>query len=176
MSEQIANLASQHAGRAEAPRKNELAQHVFRVLHGMYGNLFLSKFATGQQGDDGSDVGVESAKAIWGHGLSKYTLDVVREALAACLQAHPEYPPSLPAFMSLCDAKKPRETYAQQNGWQSLPPPEAKPAVAVTFEQQMDGKDWARRILASKEAGSNVGTYALGSARVALGLQKAVAG
>lgn len=176
MSEQLAALAQQQIGGGEPQRKTELAQHVFRVLHGMYGNLFLSKFATGQQNGDGTDVGIESAKSIWGHCMAKYDMAVIREALASCLQSHPEFPPSLPQMLSLCEAKKPRATYAQQQGWQSLPPPVEKPAAAVNFEQQNDGKDWARRILASKEAGANVGAYALGSARVALGLQKAVAG
>ena len=169
MSEQLAALAQQQIGGGEPQRKTELAQHVFRVLHGMYGNLFLSKFATGQQNGDGTDVGIESAKSIWGHGLAKYDMAVVREALAACLQAHPEFPPSLPQMLSLCDARKPRATYAQQQGWQSLPPPAEKPAAAANFEQQNDGKDWARRVLARNGAGEKIATYTLQSARIALG-------
>ena len=169
MSEQLAALAQQQIGGGEPQRKTELAQHVFRVLHGMYGNLFLSKFATGQQNGDGTDVGIESAKTIWGHGLAKYDMAVVREALAACLQAHPEFPPSLPQMLSLCDARKPRATYAQQQGWQSLPPPVEKQSAAVNFEKQNDGKDWARRILARRDAGEKIAAYTLQSARIALG-------
>ena len=176
MSEHAAALAQQAVAQPQAQQhgaaaKVELAQHVFRVLHGMYGNLFLAKFSTGQERGDGTDGGVESAKAIWGHALSRYALDTVKAALASCLQEHPEYPPSLPQFVSLCAAKAPRPTYAQQQGWKSLPPPAAAPAKPVAFEARADGKDWARRILARHEAGEAIGAYALGSAHAALGLQ-----
>ena len=176
MSEQLAALAQQQIGGGEPQRKTKLAQHVFRVLHGMYGNLFLSKFATGQQNGDGTDVGIESAKTIWGHGLAKYDMAVIREALAACLQSHPEFPPSLPQMLSLCEARKPRATYAQQQGWQSLPPPVEAPTKPVDFTPQKDGKDWARRILARKEAGEKITAYTLASASMALGLQKTMSG
>ena len=82
MSEQLAALAQQQIGGGEPQRKSELAQHVFRVLHGMYGTLFSSKFATGQQNGDGTDVGIESAKTIWGHGLAKYVADAKRAGIA----------------------------------------------------------------------------------------------
>ena len=170
MSEHLAALAQQQIGRGEPQRKTELAQHVFRVLHGMYGNLFLSKFATGQQNGDGTDVGIESAKTIWGHGLAKYDIAVIREALASCLQSHPEFPPSLPQMLSLCEARKPRATYAQQQGWKPLPPPVEAPAKPVDFTPQKDGKDWARRILARLEAGEKIAAYTLRSARDALGV------
>jgi hypothetical protein len=35
----------------------------------------------------------------------------VKAALRQCQQRHPEYPPSLPQFVSLCAANKPREAY-----------------------------------------------------------------
>lgn len=174
MSEHAAALVQQAVAQPQAhgtAAKTELAQHVFRVLHGMYGNLFLAKFSTGQERGDGADGGVESAKAIWGHALCRYGLETVKAALAGCLQAHPEYPPSLPQFVALCDARAPRQTYAQKQGWKSLPPPESA-EVPVSFEAKGDGKDWARRILARQEAGERIGIYALGSARMALGLQQ----
>lgn len=91
------------------------AASVFKVLHGFYGNLFLSKFASGQVHEDGpdagADMGVTSAKGIWAHGLRKYSAGVVKAALNQCLTDHPKFPPSLPEFVAMCAAHQPRETY-----------------------------------------------------------------
>ena len=91
------------------------AGNVFRVLHGFYGNLFLSKFASGQIHESGqekgADMGVTSAKSIWAHGLRKYDAAVVRAALNQCVIDHLKFPPSLPEFLALCAANQPRETY-----------------------------------------------------------------
>jgi hypothetical protein len=93
------------------PRDADGAGNVFKVLHGFYGNLFLSKFASGQTGDDGADMGVTSAKIIWAHGLRKYGASVVKSALNQCLTDHPKFPPSLPEFVAMCAACQPREVY-----------------------------------------------------------------
>lgn len=102
----------QQSARAAA---NENVGSVFKVLHGFYGNLFLSKFATGSlHGKDekdadgksieGQDKGVISARGIWGHGLRDFDLATVKTALQRCLTAHPEFPPTLPQFVALCAA------------------------------------------------------------------------
>ena len=66
----------------EAAKENVAS--VFKVLHGFYGNLFLSKFANGVNDEDtGADQGVESAKGVWGHGLRAYGTSVVKAALVA---------------------------------------------------------------------------------------------
>lgn len=88
-----------------------LAQSVFRVLHGYYGVLFLSKFSTGELNENKLDAGVISARRVWANSLEKFDLPVVTTALEVCKKAHPEYPPSLPQFLALCEAAKPRETY-----------------------------------------------------------------
>lgn len=90
---------------------------VFRVMHGFYGNLFLSKFATGDVGPDG-DNGVISARGIWAHGLRDFGLETVKTALSRTMGAHPEYPPTLPQFVALCKAIAPRKSFHA-----SLPPP-----------------------------------------------------
>ena len=87
------------------------ANNVFRVLHGFYGNLFLSKFATGDVTADGGDAGVASARAIWAHGLREFDVSVVKTALSRTMAAHPEYPPTLPQFVALCKAAAPRAVY-----------------------------------------------------------------
>jgi len=104
------------AERQAAPTED--ANNVFRVMHGFYGNLFLSKFATGDVTADGGDGGVASARAIWAHGLRDFDLSAVKTALARVMDAHPEFPPTLPQFVQLCKACTPREVYRV-----ALPPP-----------------------------------------------------
>lgn len=89
----------------------EAVNNVFKVMHGFYGNLFLSKFATGSFGASGQDQGVVSARQIWAHGLRDMDAATVKAALAQCVERHPEYPPSLPQFMALCRANQPRKVF-----------------------------------------------------------------
>lgn len=89
----------------------DTASNVFKVLHGFYGNLFLSKFVNGQTGDDGVDQGVISAKMIWAHGLRDFDRETIKTALTRVMQAHPDYPPNFPQFAALCKAAAPRAVY-----------------------------------------------------------------
>lgn len=88
----------------------DAAANVFKVLHGFYGNLFLSKFATGDVGPEG-DRGVLGARQIWAYGLREFDAQTVKAALGQCMERHPEFPPSLPQFVALCRANKPREAF-----------------------------------------------------------------
>ena len=96
---------------AQPDQPQDVVNSVFKVLHGFYGNLFLSKFANGLTNAAGEDTGVISARGIWSHGLRTFTLDTVKTALARTMAAHPEYPPTLPQFVALCKACAPREAY-----------------------------------------------------------------
>lgn len=112
MSDNVFSLASAaiRATKVEPPMP-DAADAVFRAMHGFYGQLWLSKFATGQAGPDGADAGVVSAKRIWAYGLTGFDATTVRHALRQCLERHPEFPPSLPQFVGLCWANHPREAY-----------------------------------------------------------------
>jgi hypothetical protein len=99
-------------------------KRVFMVLHGFYGNLFLSKFATGNV-EAGEDQGIANARKVWAHGLREYDAGTVKTALGRCQTAHPEFPPSLPQFVALCAACKPREVYR---------PPVQAPALEMSAE------------------------------------------
>ena len=99
-------------------------KRVFMVLHGFYGNLFLSKFATGNV-EQGEDQGIANARKVWAYALRDYDADTVKLALRRCQQAHPEFPPSLPQFVALCAACKPREVYR---------PPVQAPAIEMGQE------------------------------------------
>lgn len=85
--------------------------NVFKVMHGYYGNLFLSKFATGVVDARKRDMGVGSARTVWANSLSTFPDDVVVTALEQCRDRHPEFPPSLPQFLALCKACAPRAVY-----------------------------------------------------------------
>lgn len=88
-----------------------IVNNVFKVLHGCYGNLFLGKFASGVTDTAGRDLGVASARKVWAHSLRRFDEATVVTALEHCQARHPEYPPSLPQFISLCAASMPREVY-----------------------------------------------------------------
>lgn len=98
-------------------------KRVFMVLHGFYGSLFLNKFSTGSV-ENGEDQGMANARRVWAHSLRDFDGETVKLALRRCQQAHPEYPPSLPQFVSLCSAIKPREVYQ----------PPAPPALTMAPE------------------------------------------
>lgn len=89
----------------------EVVNNIFKVMHGFYGNLFLSKYSTGEVDAQGGDAGIVSARQIWAHGLREFNPGVVKAALAQCMREHQKFPPSLPEFVALCAANKPREVY-----------------------------------------------------------------
>lgn len=108
----------------EAVTPADTANNVFKVFHGFYGNLFLSKFTNGQIGPDGADQGVVSARTIWAHGLRSFDVSTVKTALARVMDTHPEFPPTLPQFVALCKACAPREVYRV-----ALPPAKPNPEI-----------------------------------------------
>ena len=90
---------------------DNIVHNVFKVLHGAYGTLFLTKFATGQLASEGQDKGVLSARQIWAQRLHKFDSSTVETALCQCMERNPEFPPSLPQLLALCAANSPREVY-----------------------------------------------------------------
>jgi hypothetical protein len=112
-------------------------KRVFMVLHGFYGNLFLSKFATGSVDEvTKEDQGMQGARRVWAHGLREYDGETVKAALRRCQERHPEFPPSLPQFVALCEAARPRETWK--------PPVPAQPALEMSPELREQRRAEAR--------------------------------
>lgn len=107
----IALTAEQVRQPTHAAPSTNTANTVFKVLHGFYGNLFLSKYATGELDAEGNDGGMVNARRIWAHGLREFDTGVVRAALSQVMDRHPEFPPSLPQFVAICKAHQPREAY-----------------------------------------------------------------
>lgn len=89
----------------------EDVKRVFMMLHGYYGSLFLSKFSTGTVDSSGRDQGVANARRVWAHRLRNFDAQTIAAALENCQRQHPEFPPTLPQFVALCDAARPREVY-----------------------------------------------------------------
>lgn len=175
----IANLVDGEAffdaNRQAAPQRQQASartRRLFAVLQGGYGNLFLSKFNSGELNSDGTDKGMRTALLVWDGELAQFP-DAVIEAAALRIQREsPEFPPNLPQFVRLCEAIAPRKTWIEEQGLKRLPPPNVIPPEPVSFEEKRDGKDWARRILARVQSGDkSVRRYAHQCAREALGLE-----
>ena len=144
---------------------------LFVLLHGSYGNLFLSKYATGEKSESGGDKGVAAAMLVWDAALSKFAPEVIEAAAKRLMGENPEFAPNLPQLEKVCAAITPRKTYAEEAGLPRLPAPEPAAPMKVSFEMRGDGKDWARRIMARQEAGDRIRPYSLQCARQALGME-----
>lgn len=144
-----AHITDQQFQAAQQPVDETTVNNVFKVMHGYYGNLFLSKFATGVVDDRGRDKGVGSARTVWAHALRAFPDGVVLTALERCQVQHADFPPSLPQFVSLCKACAPRKTYQ----------PEV-PAIGMSQELRSRNAAKAREIFerhAARAAGRPVG-------------------
>lgn len=146
----VATLAAQ-SPRAET--QNPVIRRLFLHLHGYYGNLFVSKFSTGERDSTGKDKGIRAAMLVWDSELSKFPSDVVESAMSRLSSESPDFPPNLPQFVRICQACMPRKTYFEENAIPRLAAPETRRVGNVEYEAKHDGKDWARKILAGIEAG-----------------------
>lgn len=114
MSEQLSAIAARAVGAASQEQRQDavrVSNRVFKTLQGMYGSLFLSKFSTGKVLPNGGDAGVISARDVWAVSLQRFDAGTVGTALDRVLTDFPEFPPSLPQFVALCHACRPREAY-----------------------------------------------------------------
>lgn len=140
-------LAQVAMSRGLPPQAEDDAASVFRVLHGFYGNLFFSKFATGAINDAGEDEGTLSARNVWAHALGRYDTSTIKAALRRCRDAHPEFPPNLPQFAALCAAAQPRGVIADATKLLGMAPAlrSVYAAQARAINAKHDGKAAARR-------------------------------
>ena len=172
----IAHIAAQsvHQAQERAPREaSPTTRKLFMVLHGAYGNQFLAKFNTGQlvEGgpNDGKDKGFLTAMLVWDAELDRFPGDVVEAAARRVQTESPNFAPTLPMLVTVCEALMPRKTHAELAGLALLPPPTLT-RMEVPIQAMGDGRDWARKIKARAEAGDKTVTYGvLRSALQALG-------
>lgn len=117
MSKHISNVIDVDTIRrqAQAPRaaeENATAKGLFMLFQGWYGSLFLSRYETGNQTEDGKDKGILSAMVIWQAELGGLDGNVVRDAAERCKTEFVKWPPTLPEFMGVVRAVTPRKTYS----------------------------------------------------------------
>lgn len=173
----VADFGSVEAGvRAAAARPasalagERLGLGVFKLLHGAYGSLFLSKFSTGELYESGphkgKDKGVRVAAVVWGEALSKWPRDVVFDAVNRAVAESADFPPNLPVVERHCQALIPAAPCVPHAvPMPCLPPPAVDDVV---FECKGDGRDWARKILARQAAGHSLSRAQVQFAREAL--------
>lgn len=114
-------------------------------------------------------------KTAWGHELAGFITDL--PAIAKALDNLPERCPNVIQFKSLCRASR------TVSATLLLPEPKSNPAFIAQVIAKLadappktDGREWARRIIARKEAGEFIYPCTLGMAMSALGIvKKAVA-
>lgn len=108
-----ADISRQSSAEADTSKS---VRSLFMLFHGMYGNLFLSRYATGELDAEGKDKGVKSAMVIWQSDLARFDAVVVRSAVERCKADHTKYPPTLPEFLALCRALQPRAAHFDKPG------------------------------------------------------------
>jgi hypothetical protein len=143
-----------------------VSNRVFKTLQGMYGSLFLSKFSTGKVLPNGGDAGVISARDVWAVSLQRFDAGTVGTALDRVLTDFPEFPPSLPQFVALCHACRPREAYKPAENVigmsQELRSEYAAKAREINQKHAQRAVD--KRLGAQADMGSHVGLDGLKSA------------
>ena len=95
-----------------AAEPDQTVNRLFMLFHGWYGNLFISKFATGERDANGKDKGIKSARIVWASELREFDAETVMEAARRCKARHEEFPPSLPQFVAICKAVRPRPAFS----------------------------------------------------------------
>ena len=143
----------------EVPETDRSIKHLFLVLQGTYGTLFLSKYSSGIKDDSGRDLGMRATMRVWESALSKYTPAVVEQAASRLTTEFPEFPPNLTQFEAICRAAEPRKTHAELTGVAMLAAPPAPQRMEVAITAKNDGKDWARKIVARAKAGDKTVTH-----------------
>lgn len=134
---------------------------LFNRLNATYGRDFMSRW----EGQDSNAV-----KASWAHELAGFADKL--QMVAWALENLPERAPNVIEFRNLCRKAPAPET-------PQLPEPAADPArvaaelaklapVRAAAKNSVDGKDWARWIVARHEAGDSVRPISLQFAREAL--------
>lgn len=97
-----------HIARQDKETQTKHAAWLFRAFHGHWGNVFLSRYKTGQTDDRGHDKGVMNALEMWSAQLSRYEPMIIRAAFDRATVRFGEFPPNLPQFNDICKSLQPR--------------------------------------------------------------------
>lgn len=113
------------------------------------------------------DIPIVDMKTAWGHELASFITDL--PAIAQALDNLPERCPNVVQFKALCRANRTVKATLM------LPEPKSNPAfIAEVIAKladappKIDGKEWARRIVARHAAGEFINIFSLRQAKGAL--------
>lgn len=115
-------------------------KRLFMALHGMYGNVVIDKYKTGEVDANGLDRGIASTQAMWLNGLGQFDAETVKAAIPRCADRHKTFPPTLPEFRDLCLAARPR--YVATN----------TPRIGISDEMRSKAAEASRKAIADIKA------------------------
>jgi len=144
---------------------SDMIRKLFLLMHGAYGNAFMSKFSTGEKDARGKDKGIRAAMIVWDAKLATYPAQIVERAVSKLQDHFPTFPPGLFEFEGLCKSLLPSKIMTFDD-YPKLPP--AKDVSNVQVTEVGDNRDWARRIIAKHESGGRISQACLDIARSAL--------
>jgi hypothetical protein len=144
-------------------RRNSVTMAVHKLfmdMHGAYGLSWAAKWETGQQNEDGKDIGVVNAKRLWSDELYDAGIDPQTIAVATkkCYREN-DKAPNFALFFEICKSIMPCKNPTYKDCIISKFEIEA-PVVIVDYEHHDDGLDWARKIVAKDDAGYHISFYA----------------
>lgn len=130
---------------------------IFEKCSLIYGRAFLDRW---------KDLDIEAVKSDWAHELDG--MERWPGSIKFALENLPEKPPTVLEFRSIC-RRAPAAPLPQIEAPRA-DPARVKAALAGLgpAPEKIDGRDWARRILARVEAGEVVSAYAKWCAQEAL--------
>jgi len=161
----VAQTAQSASTPADPKPSSDMIRKLFLLMHGAYGNAFMSKFSTGEKDARGKDKGIRAAMLVWDAKLAAYPAQTVERAVSKLQEHFLTFPPGLFEFEELCKSLLPPKIVTFDD-YPKLPP--AKDVSNVQVAEIGDNRDWARRIIAKHDAGGRISQACLDIARSAL--------
>ena len=122
-SSQQSNGQSSRANGSTNAQSEKVMARIWQRMTEVYGHRWMSAWGESSN-PDGS---LTSAAVTWAQGLSRFTLDEIRQGFEKLVKNENEWPPTLPEFMALCREKS-AAPYHRMVG-PALPPPEVDSAM-----------------------------------------------
>jgi len=153
----MSESSTSHGQQDERRLSEPMVRRLFAELQGLYGSRWIDMWKLGQVRDDGADLGLLNAQAVWAKALGGFAEHpkILRKALDAC-HAKP-FPPTLPEFLELCRQYLGNDAPLALPVLPSLPEVARQKVEALAAEKasrspKTDFRKWARDILANPSA------------------------
>ena len=124
-SEQSSNIESSQQWNVQSSRANvstnvqsgQVMDRIWLRMTEVFGHRWISAW-----GESSNPDGTLTSTAVtWAQGLSRFSLDEIRQGLEKMVEKWTYWPPTLPEFMALC---KPKRTAPYHKMARTLPQPE----------------------------------------------------